>query len=298
MRLRLLVFFIIFIENYLTGKCLKMVELKVPNIIDPREEKVKLYCNYELDAGEKLYSIKWYKDTNEFYRFMPDANPSGVDFHVDDIQVDIIDSNDKVITLIQNLDILNYETSGLAGSYACEVSTDAPTFHMKFDVANMSIAVLPQRDPALEGLRSHYDDGDILEAQCTSSPSFPSAKLAFYINDIEVKKSLTRELPGVGLAGGNLSMTRLGLSLPLVQRYFKPSGNLRLTCKSILPGISGSKSRETSTIISLGTNNERLAQEAKVSISSPSSSSSSSNKYYFNNHLLSVILINIIIIKI
>lgn len=85
-----------------------MVELKVPNIIDPREEKIKLYCNYELDAGEKLYSIKWYKDTNEFYRFMPDANPSGVDFHVDNLQVSIIDSNDKVITLIQNLDVLNY----------------------------------------------------------------------------------------------------------------------------------------------------------------------------------------------
>lgn len=58
---------------------------------------------------------------------------------------------------------------------------------MKFDVANMSVAVLPQHDPALEGLRSHYDDDDdILEAQCTSSPSFPSAKLAFYINDVEV----------------------------------------------------------------------------------------------------------------
>lgn len=98
----------------------------------------------------------------------------------------------------------------------------------------------------------------------------------------------------MGLVTGNLSMTRLGLSLPLVQRYFKPPGNLRLTCRSILPGISGSKSRETSTIISLGTNNERLAQEAKVSISS----SSSSNKYYFNNHLLIFIIINIMIIKI
>lgn len=87
---------------------MRLVELKVPSVVDPREEKVLLYCNYELDKGEKLYSVKWSKDANEFFRFMPDANPPGVDFHVDDIQVSITDSTDKIVTLIQPPDITNY----------------------------------------------------------------------------------------------------------------------------------------------------------------------------------------------
>ena len=33
-------------------------------------QSAKLKCNYDLE-GSELYSLKWYKNGNEFYRYMP-----------------------------------------------------------------------------------------------------------------------------------------------------------------------------------------------------------------------------------
>ena len=34
---------------------------------------MNLICDYDL-GGETLYSVKWYKDDKEFYRYMPQEN--------------------------------------------------------------------------------------------------------------------------------------------------------------------------------------------------------------------------------
>lgn len=38
---------------------------------------------------ETLYSVKWYKDNEEFYRFIPKANPQQQSFKVDGVRVDV-----------------------------------------------------------------------------------------------------------------------------------------------------------------------------------------------------------------
>ncbi len=43
-----------------------MISVDVPRY-ESVGDAVLLRCNYELQ-GEKLYSVKWYKDGNEFYR--------------------------------------------------------------------------------------------------------------------------------------------------------------------------------------------------------------------------------------
>ncbi len=43
-----------------------MISVQVPRYQTVRS-RAKLSCNYELD-NDKLYSVKWYKDGNEFYR--------------------------------------------------------------------------------------------------------------------------------------------------------------------------------------------------------------------------------------
>lgn len=50
-----------------------MLELIVPQHA-VLGQNVSLECNFNLD-GEKLYSVKWYKDGNEFYRFVPQEKP-------------------------------------------------------------------------------------------------------------------------------------------------------------------------------------------------------------------------------
>lgn len=50
-----------------------MLELVVPQHV-VRGQNIRLECNFNLD-GETLYSVKWYKDGNEFYRYVPQDKP-------------------------------------------------------------------------------------------------------------------------------------------------------------------------------------------------------------------------------
>lgn len=51
------------------------------------------YGRYENDDAdkkdEKLYSVKWYKDNEEFYTYVPMANPPQRTHHVDGVKVDV-----------------------------------------------------------------------------------------------------------------------------------------------------------------------------------------------------------------
>lgn len=39
------------------------------------------------EEGEDLYAIKWYKDNEEFYRYVPKANPPKTSYRVDGVRV-------------------------------------------------------------------------------------------------------------------------------------------------------------------------------------------------------------------
>lgn len=80
------------------------------------------------------------------------------------------------------------EKYSLQGTYACEVLTEAPSFHSAYAEANMSVAIPPNKPPVLDGIKPYYQIGEILEAECTSAPSYPSAVLTFFLNDKVVRK--------------------------------------------------------------------------------------------------------------
>ena len=83
----------------IAGASIQLLKLDVPKMADPRSEKVVLRCEYDL-GGEDLYSVKWYKDGAEFFRFMPGSRPSGRDFSVDGVYVDVNKSDSKQVTLL------------------------------------------------------------------------------------------------------------------------------------------------------------------------------------------------------
>lgn len=41
------------------------------------------------NSDETLYSVKWYKDNEEFYRFIPKANPRQQSYKVEGVRVDV-----------------------------------------------------------------------------------------------------------------------------------------------------------------------------------------------------------------
>ena len=55
---------------------LKIIDAGIP-VYKLRGEAAELSCTYDLE-GETLYSVKWYKDDEEFYRYMPGNLPEQV----------------------------------------------------------------------------------------------------------------------------------------------------------------------------------------------------------------------------
>lgn len=64
-----------------------MIEIRVPNYT-VKDNKVKLECHYDME-NEKLYSVKWYKDGHEFYRYLPRDHPPATLFAQNGITVDV-----------------------------------------------------------------------------------------------------------------------------------------------------------------------------------------------------------------
>ena len=50
--------------------------------------RAKLICQFDME-GDTLYSVKWYKDDREFYRFVPNDRPKLRVFETEGIQVDV-----------------------------------------------------------------------------------------------------------------------------------------------------------------------------------------------------------------
>lgn len=59
---------------------LRMLQLIVPKHV-VLGQNIRLECNFNLD-DEKLYSVKWYKDGNEFYRYVPQEKPPAMSFNL------------------------------------------------------------------------------------------------------------------------------------------------------------------------------------------------------------------------
>lgn len=69
---------------------LKWVRVNVPQYRIPGE-MAQLQCDYDL-GNDTLYAIKWYKDHEEFYRFVPKATPQMNSYKLEGVQVDVSSS--------------------------------------------------------------------------------------------------------------------------------------------------------------------------------------------------------------
>jgi len=64
-----------------------MLGVKVPAYIF-MGDSVQLFCDYDMQM-DKLYSVTWYKDNEEFYRYVPTSNHLKHSYNMDGITVDV-----------------------------------------------------------------------------------------------------------------------------------------------------------------------------------------------------------------
>ncbi|XP_026750925.2 uncharacterized protein LOC113511500 [Galleria mellonella] len=157
-----------------TVNALKSVQIDVPKAV-LTGQNAELMCRYELE-GAQLYSIRWYKNMMEFYRYVPKESPATKVFPVSEIKVDVAASD-------QNRVVLTQVDRTLTGEYQCEVSADAPLFHTDIKAAEMVVVEPPLISPNVTSDRMSYVGGDHIRANCSSPPSLPAANITWYVNE-------------------------------------------------------------------------------------------------------------------
>ncbi|KAH7968286.1 hypothetical protein HPB52_007325 [Rhipicephalus sanguineus] len=100
-----------------------------------RGSTVTLECRYDLE-GDRLYSVKWYKDGVEFLRYMPHDRPKIKAFNIKGLKVDVIRSTNTTVVL----DNVQHSASGI---YKCKVLADAPTLDEDADEKKLVVTETP-----------------------------------------------------------------------------------------------------------------------------------------------------------
>ncbi|XP_043226411.1 uncharacterized protein LOC122383742 isoform X2 [Amphibalanus amphitrite] len=134
-----------------------------------------LRCDYSAQ-DEQIYSVKWYKNSREFYRYKPGSLQPIITFPVDGFVVNTAQSNEHDL-------YLNQVDLDAAGSYRCEVTSGAPFFWTVQKAKDVQVVDLPDAVPSIRGHLPSYRVGEVMKLNCSSYRSYPPVKLHWYVNE-------------------------------------------------------------------------------------------------------------------
>ncbi|XP_068245518.1 uncharacterized protein [Palaemon carinicauda] len=221
----------------LGDKHLQLYGVEVP-VYKFRGEDAQLECKFDR-GNDPLYSVKWYKDDDEFYRYVFRPQTPKQTFIVPGVVVDIHRSNERRV-LLKNL------TFNSTGVYRCEISADSPHFHTYTNQSVMVVVELPERGPTISGGRLHYRVGDTARLNCTSSRSKPAATLTWFINGIPA--SPTHLIPYHSwIHVDGLESRRLGLHFKVEKEHFLKD-MLILRCQATVAAIYSAVEEEDAAV--------------------------------------------------
>ncbi|XP_023936520.2 uncharacterized protein LOC112044789 [Bicyclus anynana] len=222
------VIIVILLWEHVVVESIRIKELQVPGIAAEGGQAL-LGCQFDLE-GDDLYSVKWYKDGKEFYRYVPSNDEVMSHFTMPGVFVDVTHSSSTMVAL-------EHLTKDSAGLYRCEVSGEAPYFVTVYKEKAVNIHLLPNKKPRVRGLQNEYSIGDLLEANCTSTRSRPKTQVMWLINDQMAAKKYTRgPWERVSRERADARETTLELRFFLLSHHFR-DGVLTVKCQAALPPL-------------------------------------------------------------
>ncbi|XP_058127589.1 uncharacterized protein LOC131291276 [Anopheles ziemanni] len=166
------------IQEWHRTLALRLTNMNVPEVVDYRDT-VTLSCSYDLGAHQ-LNSVKWYKGTQEFYRYAPMLFPKVVTYPVEGIVI-AMDRPTICNQYLCSIRLTELQRRS-SGEYRCEISGDAPEFKLANGTRHMTVEALPQEDPTISGLSASYLPNEHIAANCTSDRSSLVTRLSWAIN--------------------------------------------------------------------------------------------------------------------
>ncbi|CAG9766357.1 unnamed protein product [Ceutorhynchus assimilis] len=114
------------------------------------------------------------------------------------------------------------------------------------EVKDLTIIDPQEDDPKITFRKETYYIGEMLEANCTTSPAKPPPHITWLINDEKVRDSLTKSFSNGLIHGHGYFETRAPsikqLSIEVSQLHAGDDGRLRLTCMATIPGYVNNES--------------------------------------------------------
>ncbi|XP_054285207.1 uncharacterized protein LOC129001788 [Macrosteles quadrilineatus] len=214
---------------------LRNVTIRVPLAVTAGAT-VSLFCSYDLE-NEPLYTIKWYKGRQEFFRYVPKELPHTRVFPIKGFNVDVSLSGPERV-------VLRDVNRAMSGRYLCEVSTDAPDFLTMVVAANMNIVRPLDQKPLLEVDKTKYSLGETLRGNCTSPPSSPPANLTLYVNGNKVRPGPFMKSHFFGEEDHKVTITEVSLE---VNSFL--GSRVRLQCVADLFGVFTSYSEVIEVVV-------------------------------------------------
>ncbi|CAG4964417.1 unnamed protein product [Parnassius apollo] len=154
-------------------------------VLSGEGQSALLRCSYDLE-GAALYSIRWYRDEYEFYRYVPRELPPTMVFPLPGATVDLTRSDDQQVFIVN----LNRRLSGV---YLCEVSADAPLFHTDIRSAPLTVVDMPFHAPRLTISRGIYERNDVLHANCSVDEAYPAPNITWVLDNQKIAEMVSKQ---------------------------------------------------------------------------------------------------------
>ncbi|XP_066942919.1 uncharacterized protein [Macrobrachium rosenbergii] len=167
------------------------MEVRVPRVAYVGED-VELECFFPLLDPVYVYSVRWWRDNDQFYQFIPKNLEPKLRFDVKGINVDKPSSSEFKVTL-RDLTLTS------SGAFTCEVISDE-NFETFRKSANMTVIDPP--DGSVDGYFGpvieasgwigvgplEVSEDQRVEALCIAKRANPHVALSWYINGTKISK--------------------------------------------------------------------------------------------------------------
>ncbi|XP_077563933.1 uncharacterized protein LOC144179448 [Haemaphysalis longicornis] len=158
--------------------CLRLLEMSAPSAAI-LGRGMWLNCSFDLESDE-LYSVKWYKNDTEFYRYIPRDNPPAQNYDLPGVVVDMSRSGEGHVFVAH----VNLSSEG---NYRCEASAEAPQFQTVSAEKEVKVFETSPDSPTIEGGLPKYRINDLVNLTCRSAEYNQPPELKWFINDKEAR---------------------------------------------------------------------------------------------------------------
>ncbi|XP_042218308.1 uncharacterized protein LOC121863624 [Homarus americanus] len=123
--------------------------------------QARVSCFYDLRTT-KLYSLKWYHNSTEFYRYVPTERNRAINIKpTHKFSVAELFRNERQVSLS-----LTKLAIAATGHYRCEVIAEHPSFRTEASTASMTVLREPLAPPILVDAREIYETTDLIKIGC------------------------------------------------------------------------------------------------------------------------------------